>query len=213
MSILISWNRHVPPWGRQSCLQAAFRPPSALNRPLTQFARIVSGFVSRGHGAAKPEKFASKEGGGLKPASSQDWLPHENAKLQRRPERPPCAPFHKCGGTPSGTQESLKSATLFPFLPTCRPEPAPDSAHRRAITEAKQAIFQSPRSPQNEKIERTHGGQGSLTSGAPRWGCLPESPRAPACRRSPMRPRSCRSIRYPSACAAADWRRSPLCGQ
>jgi len=77
-----------PRWGRQSCLQAAFRPPSALNRPLTQFARIFSGFVCRGHGAVEPEKFASKQRGGLKPACSQDWLPHENAKLQRRPFRP-----------------------------------------------------------------------------------------------------------------------------
>jgi hypothetical protein len=65
-----------PRWGRQSCLQAAFRPLSALNR-VTQFALIFSGFVCRRHGAAKPEKFASKPRGGLKPACSQDWLPHE----------------------------------------------------------------------------------------------------------------------------------------
>jgi hypothetical protein len=74
------WPCSRPPrWGRQSCLQAAFRPPSALNR-VTQFAHILSGFVSRRHRAAKPEKFASSQGGGLKPACSQDWLPHKRPK-------------------------------------------------------------------------------------------------------------------------------------
>jgi hypothetical protein len=34
-------------------------------------------------GREGPEKFVTKQGGGLKPACSQDWLPHQNAKPQR----------------------------------------------------------------------------------------------------------------------------------
>jgi hypothetical protein len=70
-----------------------FSPPSTLNRPLTQFQRLFCGFVSRRQGAAKPEKFVSQQGGGLKPACSQDWLPHERprstaseARLKRQAE-------------------------------------------------------------------------------------------------------------------------------
>jgi hypothetical protein len=53
-------------WGRQSCLQAAFQAAVAPNQPLTQFARLFYGFVSRRHGEAKLEKSVSKQGGRLK---------------------------------------------------------------------------------------------------------------------------------------------------
>jgi hypothetical protein len=52
---------------------------------------------------------------------------------------------------------SLKSATHIPFPPNIPHPTHPDSTRRRATTEARQAPFQSPRSPQNEKPERTHG--------------------------------------------------------
>jgi hypothetical protein len=42
--------------------------------------------IHRGHGAAKLQKFASKQRGGLKRACSQDWLPHKNARLQWQAE-------------------------------------------------------------------------------------------------------------------------------
>jgi len=51
--------------GNRVC-RRPFRPPSNLNKPLTQLARIFSGFVSRRHRAAKPEEFVSKPGGRLK---------------------------------------------------------------------------------------------------------------------------------------------------
>ena len=42
--------------GNRAC-RRPFRPPS--NRPLTLFAAYFSGFVSRRHPVAKPEKFAA----------------------------------------------------------------------------------------------------------------------------------------------------------
>jgi hypothetical protein len=56
--------------------QAAVDTEPATHKLGTHF----SGFVSRRHRAAKPEKFASSPGGGLKPACSQDWLPHKKPK-------------------------------------------------------------------------------------------------------------------------------------
>jgi hypothetical protein len=62
--------------GNRACrrpFQAAVDTEPATHKLGTHF----SGFVSRRHRAAKPEKFASSHGGGLKPACSQDWLPHK----------------------------------------------------------------------------------------------------------------------------------------
>jgi hypothetical protein len=51
--------------GNRAC-RRPLRPPSNLNRLLTQMARIFSGFGSRRPGAAKPERFVSKQAGRLK---------------------------------------------------------------------------------------------------------------------------------------------------
>ena len=43
-------------WGRQSCLQAAFQAAAESEQTTHELASIFSGFVSRRHRAAKPEK-------------------------------------------------------------------------------------------------------------------------------------------------------------
>jgi hypothetical protein len=88
--------------GNRACrrpFQAAVDTEPATHKLGTHF----SGFVSRRHRAAKPEKFASIQGGGLKPACSQDWLPHERPKATgelRSPDKlkacPTEAPARDC---------------------------------------------------------------------------------------------------------------------
>jgi len=53
-------------WGRQSCLQVTFQAAVNSEQITYGFARIFSGFVSRSIRGAKPEKFVSKQEGGLK---------------------------------------------------------------------------------------------------------------------------------------------------
>jgi hypothetical protein len=65
LSLLYLPCKNYAAWGNRAC-RRPFRPPSNLNRPLTQLSRILSGFVSRRHRAAKPRKFVSKPGGRLK---------------------------------------------------------------------------------------------------------------------------------------------------
>jgi len=50
--------------GRQSCLQAAFQ--AAVEQTTHAVRRYFSGFMSRRHPAAKPEKFVAYREGGLK---------------------------------------------------------------------------------------------------------------------------------------------------
>jgi hypothetical protein len=69
--------------GNRACrrpFQAAVDTEPATHKLGTHF----SGFVSRRHRAAKPEKFASSQGGGLKPACSQDWPPHKRPAIESR---------------------------------------------------------------------------------------------------------------------------------
>jgi hypothetical protein len=88
------------------------RPPSTRNRPLTKLGTHFSGFVSRRHRAAKRNSPRVK-GGGLKPACSQDWLPHKRPKASAGlKSRARLGLF--CVGHASACQPAL--GRLFPML-------------------------------------------------------------------------------------------------